>query len=203
AAGISNARVRVSAFTSGTATCAVRASVVVDPNTESVSNRRRAAMASTNGTISTGTVASTVTSVASLFKASTNLSRFEIVRIDVTMSAGASGAGGDVQIRGAFITADGTGGTVETANPVDRDDTLSTSTFRAGATGAPTRVAGDLITWVSPPAGGNMFRWESDSPDKRIILRANQAEGFEIRTVIGGVVLTTASQVAVTFYWTE
>ena len=159
-------------------------------------------MASTNGTVSSGTAAATTTSIAYLFHPNTNTKRIEIQRIDVALGGGSSG---NVSIRGAFITAEnGTpGGTSQTINPLDRADSTSAGmVFRSGATGAPTRVTGDLITWNFGGAHSGDTSWDTEFFAKPIVLRASQAEGFEIRSVIGTALLT-ATTIAVTFYWTE
>lgn len=159
-------------------------------------------MVSTNGTISSGTGAATVTSLGYLFHPNTNTKRIEICRIDVALGGGASG---NVMVRGAFITAENgaPGGTSQTIQPIDRSDSNSSGMiFRTGATGAPTRISGDLITWNAGGAHTGLFSWESQLSGKPIILRASQAEGFEIRSVIGTALLT-ATSISVTFYWTE
>ncbi len=166
-------------------------------------------MASTNGMVTFGTAANTVTSVAYLFHPSSNTKRISISRIEVcitNITAPAVAPNGVVSIRGAFITAEnGTpGGTSQTINPTDRADSVSTGmVFRTGATGAPTRVAGDLINWLSSVNQGPYFVWDSgDNGAKPIVLRASTAEGFEIRTNIE-VASGNAPQVSVFYYWTE
>lgn len=160
-------------------------------------------MASTNGSIATGTTAATINSIAYLFHPNTNAKRLEINRIDISFTGGAALGTGVVTIRGARITAEnGTpGGTSQTINPCEIGDTASTATFRTGAN-TPTRSAGDLMTFNFSGSASSLYTWVSDISGKPIIIRASQAEGFEIRTVIQ-TALTTAAQISVTFYWTE
>ena len=159
-------------------------------------------MASSNGTISSGTAGATVTSLGYLFHPNTNTKRIEICRIDVTVGGGSTG---NVMIRGAFISAEnGTpGGTSQTINPTDRGDSTSAGVIFRSAPNAPARVTGDLITWN---AGGSAteanFVWTPPLAGKPIVLRASQTEGFEVRSVVGTALLTAAT-IAVTFYWTE
>jgi hypothetical protein len=164
-------------------------------------------MASTNGTVSSGTALATVQSIAYLFHTAGSTKTIKIVRIDISDNTGNNGA---LNVRGAFITAENgaPGGTSQTINGVNQADTAEgTDTFRTGATGEPTRVTGDLITFAmaagpSSPAGTSTLVWEAGSAAKAITLRAGVAEGFEIRSVISNA-FATADQIAVTYYWTE
>jgi hypothetical protein len=164
------------------------------------------AMASTNGSVSTGTASANVQSIAYLFHPASVTKRIEIVRIDVSfVGRNTAAASNPVSLRGAFITAENgvPGGTAQTINPLDRADAIAADTFRTGATGAPTRVAGDLMSFVMNDTGNNSFSWTEDETGKPIGLRASVAEGFEIRSVVGASSLVAAMQVAVTFYWKE
>jgi hypothetical protein len=163
-------------------------------------------MASTNGSLASGTVIGTVTSLAYLFHSASSTKRIEIKRIDVTAAGGIS-AGGTLltlALRGAFITAENAtpGGTSQTINGTDRSQTPdATDVFRTGATGAPTRLPGDVLSTAFGASGS--YVWCPDTSSRPIVLRPGVAEGFEIRIVVGGITLTTAAQFAVTFYWTE
>jgi len=160
-------------------------------------------MASTNGSVGTGVAVATVTSIAYLFHPAAVLERYEIYRIDISFGGGA-GATSNVVARGAFITAEAAvpGGTSQTINPTDRADAAlaAATVFRTGATGAPTRVAGDLMSFNSSGPGSNNYSWTPTSQGKPIVIRSGVAEGFEIRTVIV-TALGTAQQVSITFYW--
>lgn len=164
--------------------------------------------ASTNGVVSSGTVLATVSSVAYLFHAAANTKTFRILRILASIGGGSGGA---LNLRGALITAEnGTpGGTVQAVNPVNRGDAASTATgangvFRTGATGAPTRIAGDLMTYSIGGAdtGSDVELFDASQFGEPITLRGGFAEGFEIRSVVGTALLT-AAQIAVTFFFTE
>ncbi len=163
------------------------------------------AMASTNGPISSGTVSASSQSIAYLFHTAASTKRIEILRIHVSFS-GPTNDTRTLSVQGAFITAENAvpGGTSVTINPLDRSDTVNAAdVFRVGATGAPTRVAGDLISWTFNNRDSGLYVWDEDLTGKPIVLRLGVAEGFEIRSVIGGQNLSTASQIAVTFYWKE
>lgn len=158
-------------------------------------------MASTNGTISSGTSAATTTSLAYLWHPNTVTKRIEIHRIDVSFGGGSSG---NLMFRGAFISAEnGTpGGTSQTINGTDRVDSTSAGMVFRTSANAPTRVTGDLITWNAGGGGTGIYTWSSLDGGKPIVLRASTTEGFEIRSVIGTALLTAAT-LSVTFYWTE
>jgi len=162
-------------------------------------------MASSNGSTSTGTAAATTTSIAYLFHPAAVAERYEIYRIDMSFGGGA-GATSNVVFRGAFITAEAgaPGGTSQTINPTDRGDAAlaAATVFRTGATGAPTRVAGDLISlnFSGSTSNSGDYIWRAESEGKAIVIRSGVAEGFEIRTVVG-TALGTAQQVSVTYYW--
>jgi hypothetical protein len=159
-------------------------------------------MASTNGSVSSGTSSSTITSIAYLFHTSFSTKRIEINRIDITSDGGTNGS---LCIRGAFITAEnGTpGGTSQTINSTDRGQVSNDSTdiFRTGANN-PTRVSGDLFSTMMGSISNNVFSWQTPAAGKPIILQTGFDEGFEIRTVVE-TSYGTAAQVSVMFYWTE
>jgi hypothetical protein len=158
-------------------------------------------MASTNGVVPSGTVLATVASIAYLFHTVGSTKTIKIRRIDITVSDAPTG---NFTARGAFITAENgaPGGTVQAINGTNRANTAEgTDTFRTGATGAPTRVAGDLLSGEFG-SESKSYTWEAPPGTLPITLRAGVAEGFEIRTVITNA-LVTPSLVAVTFYWTE
>src|SRR5262249_39987143 len=114
-------------------------------------------------------------------------------------------AGGLVTFRGARITAlAGTpGGTNPAIYALDQSDSASSGlVFTYGATGAPTRAAVDLLAVAAAGGASDAFVWDASVSGKPIVLRASQAEGFEIRTTIP-TTLTTAMQVAVTVIWIE
>lgn len=162
--------------------------------------------ASTNGNVLTATAAGTVTSLAYLFHPSANTKHVEILQISITTEGNPGNANG-LTFRGARITAEnGTpGGTSQSINPFDTSDPASTLIFRTGATGAPTRVAGDMIS-VASNSGTQILPQpllDSGLNGKPIVLRAGQSEGFEIRSVIGGANLSAAVSVSITFIWTE
>lgn len=154
--------------------------------------------ASTNGTVSTGTLLATNTSIAYLFHPLASTKRVEIMSIRVSW---ASGNVGRFTIRGNFITAEGSGGTSQTINSLDRGDAASAMTFRSGGS-APTRVAGDLFCISADTSSNNVQVITPQIIGKQIVLRAGVAEGFEIRTVIEAIA-TTAAQIAVDYIWKE
>lgn len=164
---------------------------------EKFSNKEQPSYAaSTNGTISSGTLLNTTTSIAYLWHPAANTKRVEINKILVSFAAG---SGGLLQVRGAFITAENgvPGGTVQIINPKDRDDPASTLTFRTGAA-PPTRLAGDLYTDVS-----DQLKLEvGDNMTKPIVLRPGVDEGFEIRSIVG-LLLISAQLIAVSYEWVE
>lgn len=172
-------------------------------------------MASTNGTVATGTGAANTVSIGYLWHPAANAKHFEIVGIVVSYANG-SGNAGNFTVRGARITAEnGTpGGTSQTINALDQADAASTGTFRTGAN-APVRATGDYITRVvdastiaagiggtASGSGGAFDFFNSHMFSKPIVLRASVAEGFEVRTIIG-TALTTTIPVSVTFLWRE
>jgi len=162
---------------------------------------------SSNGTVGSGTAATTVTSVGYIWHTAANAKRIEIYCITVSTGGGAAG---NLSLRGAFITAENAtpGGLVYPPTPLDRSSAASTVTgstgiLRVGAA-APTRVVGDLITEnIGGASTGTQYTlFDSSKSGQPIILRSGSAEGFEIRSVIG-VALTTATQISFTAYWTE
>lgn len=168
-------------------------------------------MACTNGTVTTGTAAANTTSIAYLFHGSGVAKRYEIVRINATISNTDTQNTGDITLRGARITAEnGTpGGTSQTINALDQGDAASTGTFRTGATGAPTRATGDYCVYgagmgsaKADVANGSFTLFDASLLGKPIVIRASTAEGFEVRVVVGSV-LATAALISVTFYWRE
>lgn len=158
---------------------------------------------STNGLVSTATAANTATSIAYLFHPSANTKRVEIQKITISFS-GNAGNNGDF-IEGAFITAENAtpGGTSQTTNPLDRADAASTVIFRSGATGAPTRVTGDLLSFGGLGSTDRQIIIDASTIGKPIVLRASVAEGFEIRHVVGASNLASAVEMTVTMFWTE
>jgi hypothetical protein len=156
--------------------------------------------------VTTGTVAATVTSLAYLFHPGANTKRIKIQRIMVSWSG--NGGNNSLSIRGNFITAENgaPGGTSQTINALDRADAASTLTFRTGATGAPTRVTGDLLTLAlegGSSAQESFQLFDALQFGKPIILRASTAEGFEVRSVIGGSNIASVVSVGIYYIWTE
>ncbi len=176
-------------------------------------NRPATYAASTNGVVAGSTSATATTSIAYIFHTATNTKRIEIYRIVATTGL-EMGANHDYTLRGAFITAENAtpGGTAQTANPFDRSDAASTITgttgvFRTGATGAPTRVTGDLISeemYVNNGGSNQKILFDIHFTGKPIVLRASTAEGFEIRmTGNNNGNLSQAPDISVTMYWME
>ncbi len=142
-------------------------------------------------------------SLGYLWKAS-GTGRVEILRIIVSYLANGSTAG-SLSLRGAHITAEPGSGTATQGTIVsfDRADTSSSSpvpVFKSGHTGAPTRQA-DLFLATFGGNQSGTFIWSAEEYGKPIVLRASQAEGFEVRAVTASV--TTAMSLAVTFHWIE
>lgn len=173
-------------------------------------------MSSTNGSVNTGTVAATVTSHAYLFHGSGVTKRYEIMKI-IASYAITAGNAGNFQFRLARITAENgaPGGTAQTVLSTDPGDAASGSVFRTGATGAPTRVAGDLATLIVSAATinagvggtdsggtGAVTLFDAEETGKGLICRSGQAEGWEVRTIVG-TALTATIPVSFTFVWRE
>jgi hypothetical protein len=162
--------------------------------------------ASTSGTVSTGTTAGTVQSIAYLWHPSTSGKRVKILKIMLSWSG--NGGNNTLSARGTFITPENAtpGGATSAPQAHDQADAASALTFRVGATGAPTRVASDLFTEAM--LGGSSDQqsvvfFDAQTVGKPLILRAGTNEGFEVRTVVGGSNLASAVQVAVYYTWTE
>lgn len=174
-------------------------------NAQTVLYNVPAFMASTNGTVNTGTVLATTTSIAYLFHTAASTVRREIRRIDVGFAFQASNTAGSFTIRLARIIAENATplGTVQTINSVDGANSVgANATFRTGATGAPTRAPGDYASFSAGSGACNLYTWEPGVGGKPLVLRAGVAEGFEIRTIVS-LALNNVGQVSVTFYWTE
>jgi len=162
--------------------------------------------ASTNGIVATATGANTVNSIAYLFHPNTNTKRIKILSISVSWTG--NGGNNSLSARGNFITAENgaPGGTAQTINALDQADAASTLIFRTGATGAPTRTAGDLfsLAMTGGSAAQNSYEiFNATTFGKPIILEASVNRGFEIRTVIGGSNLASAVNLGVFYIWTE
>jgi len=162
--------------------------------------------ASTNGSFTSPTVATTVASVAYLFHPSASAKRVQIEKIVVSWSG--NGGNNLFTFRCAFLTAENgaPGGTSQAINALDQADAASALVFRTGATGAPTRVAGDLFSVVGD--GGSTSEtsivvFDTVRDGKAVILRAGVAEGFEVRFVVGAANLASAVGVSVYYVWTE
>lgn len=167
-------------------------------------------MASTNGIVNSGTAGATVTSHAYLWHPSTDTTRYAIAMIVASVSTLDTNTG-NLQLRLARITAlNGTpGGTNQTINALDFADAPSTGTFTTGATGAPTRAAGDYVTKTFDASGvGNgttgknveFIIFDERIAGKALICRAGVNEGYEVRSIVG-TAIATAVPVAVTYYW--
>jgi hypothetical protein len=162
--------------------------------------------ASTNGVVGTGTASATVQSLAYLFHTGASTKTIKIMRIVIGWAG--NGGNNSLTFRGAFITAENgaPGGTSQTINSTKRSNTAdATDTFRTGAN-APTYVTGDLIAMSA--IGGSSDQqhatlYEDGDLEEPITLRAGTAEGFDIRSVIGGSNLASAVNVSVYYFWTE
>jgi hypothetical protein len=174
-------------------------------------NRPATYAASTNGPVAGSTNATATTSIAYIWHTGTNTKRVEIYRI-VATSGMETGANHDYSLRGTFITAENAtpGGTTTTPLPFDRGDaastiTSTTGTFRLGATGAPTRLSSDMISEEMYSGNNNQkVLFDIHYTGKPIVLRASQAEGFEIRMVgNGNGNLSQAPEITITMYWME
>lgn len=158
--------------------------------------------ASTNGAVATGTASGTVQSIGLLFQPASGTKKARIEQIDISWVG--NGGNNFLTFNGARTTSDGTGGTVQ---PVGSFDTSNSSAlvFRSGATGAPTRIAGDLFTVVA--LGGSTAQeqvpiYRRTPGAQPIILEPGQ--GFEVRSVINSVAnIASNVQVAASYIWTE
>jgi hypothetical protein len=170
-------------------------------------------MASTNGTVTSGTTAATVTSLAYLFHGAGTLKRYEITKITASIIIG-QGNIGDLTLRVARITAEnGTpGGATQTVNAVDSSDAASAATFRTAATGAPTRATGDLVTQAfdvdtTAQGGGTsnnstITLFDMSAFGKPLVIRNGVSEGWEVRSIVGAAI-TTGVKIAITYFWRE
>lgn len=179
-----------------------RANIAYDPNAGPL--YRPTYAASTNGVVTLATAAGTTTSIAYLFHSAANAKRIEIQQIIVSVD----GTGGKqaLSIRGNRISAENgaPGGTSQTINAFDQGDAASTLIFRTGATGAPTRVTGDLFS-AAADDGTELYARMLDMGvlGKPIVLQAGTNEGFEVRVVNGGNAIAANTTVGVYFIWTE
>ena len=164
------------------------------------------------GVVNVGTTAGTVTSLMYLWHTATNTKRIEIYRITASSTGGTAGV---FTMKGAFITAEnGTpGGTTVTAQQIDQDDPASTLASTTGicrfGAAIPTRITtGGIVQNVfseccgGSQAGQQYVLFNAVQSGKPIVLRAGQAEGFEVRGHID-TAQTTSAQVSVNFLWTE
>jgi hypothetical protein len=154
------------------------------------------------GVITGPTTAGTATSIGYVWRSTTL--NVEIVRFVVSWFGGAASAGnGEMSIRGTRITAlNGTpGGTTPSPLAHDTNDGV-TASFRAGATGAPTRASSDMFILATRLNEPGRFEWQAESFGKPILLRANVSEGFEIRAV-ADLAFTTGMKLALTIHWHE
>jgi hypothetical protein len=181
-------------------------SIAYDPNQSPL--YRPTYAASTNGFTLTSTAANTVASLAYLFHPAASTKRIEISLVALSVSG--SGGNNLLSYRIARLTAENgaPGGLVQTVNAYDPSDPASAMIFRTGATGAPTRVTGDMFSLASSGlggAGGQVYvpLFVAGTHGKPIVLRAGQNEGLELRSVIGGSNLTSALNIATHFIWTE
>ncbi|HLG26316.1 MAG TPA: hypothetical protein VI423_00860 [Paenisporosarcina sp.] len=145
-----------------------------------------------------------VNSIAShfyLFKPAASTRRVEIVRIHITF---AGGTGGSYKLSANYITAENAvpGGTVTPTLAKDRGDPSSDLITCSAATGAPTRITGDLLTWGVDGSDYGQIVWEASPWEKPFILRPNLAEGIEIKSSVLTTILT-APTVAVSIDWME
>jgi hypothetical protein len=152
---------------------------------------------------STGILLGTTTSVIYLFHPSTESKSYQVKRILISATGGTGTA--TYSIRADFITAQaGTpGGTLVTPQPLNRSDIASNAIVRINAN-APTRLGNDPWSICLVPGNNFVFDLASNIYDgKAITLRGGISEGIEVRIVIGGLALLTASRVSAALEWVE
>jgi hypothetical protein len=138
--------------------------------------------------------------------------RYELIHVEITVEAPttASAAGQSTTLRLNKITAEnGTpGGATATLQQLDAGDGNSGATVRIGATGAPTRSAADIACWQLQTFATNIhhtFVWDAQQQNqgKGLVMRASQAEGWELRAVTNATAIGSALNVAAHFTWKE
>jgi hypothetical protein len=160
--------------------------------------------ASSAGTVSSGTAASTTVSLGYLFHGSGVAIPYGGARFKVSWS---DGAGASVcTLRIVRITAEnGTpGGTSQTIQAHNHGSSASSAVFRTGATGAPTR--GNTLDTVAiniNTPGFYEFDLSAFIRGQALEMRASTAEGWEVQLVTGGTAPVTAAQFAISGTWTE
>ena len=161
--------------------------------------------ASSNGTISSGTAASTTVSLGYLFHPSavTTL-QYKAGRFKVSWDQGV--AGNAFLLKLGRITAENgaPGGTSQTIQAHNPGSASSSAVFRTGATGAPTRgtVIETIVIHASTP-GFYEFDLTGYENGKGWEARQSQAEGWEVLIVTGATAPTTASIWSVNGTWVE
>jgi hypothetical protein len=168
--------------------------------------------ASTQGVVAVPVTASTTTSILYLWHPSGVALRYELTHVEITVEAPttASAAGQSTTVRLNRITAEnGTpGGTTATLQQYDPADAASGATVRIGATGAPTRGGADVDCWQLQTFATNIhhtFVWDAQQQNqgKGLVMRASQAEGWEVRVVTNATAIGSALNVSVHFTWKE
>ncbi len=165
--------------------------------------------ACTQGTTAATTGSSTTTNLMHLWHDSTNTKKIEIYRITASMSGGA-GASAYATLRGTFTTTAGSGGTALTPavfDSLDPASTLVSSTglVEIGQSSSPTRTTPEVLceSFGVPAVAQQFTLFDILFAGKPLTLQPSVGRGFEIRLVNGGVAMSTATQVAVTMFWTE
>ena len=156
---------------------------------------------STNGTIATGTGAGTVTSIAYLWHPASVTKRYQI---RLASYSGVGGAGtGKYMLRVSYITAENAvpGGTSQPIHAID-DGPATAATFRTGATGAPTRVAGDVRTYSFGATTPATVAYSAPLGMRPFTILASVNQGIEVRTEVTDA-LSQDAFVTLFICWTE
>lgn len=156
---------------------------------------------STNGMIATGQLLGTVTSIAYLWHPAADTKRYQI---RIASYSGVGGAGtGRYMLHIAYISAENVtpGGTAQPIYPIDGAP-ASGATFRTGATGAPTREAGDVRTYAFAATAPAIESFSPAEGMQPFTLLPSVARGIEVRSEI---VAALSQDAYITFFvcWTE
>lgn len=158
--------------------------------------------ATTNGTVSTGTAAGTITSIMYIFHPASDPKTYKIRYGEIHAVAGKDG---EYMIRIAAITAENAapGGTIQAKQPLVGTNPASAGAIvRTGATGAPTRIAGDYFTQGYLSDAPAHLRLDAITGFQPMTLLGGVAAGFELRSEVT-VIMSTAAKVASWVCWTE
>lgn len=157
--------------------------------------------ASTNGTVSTGTTAGTITSILYLWHPAAVTKRYKVRYGEIHAAIG-TGTGAYL-MRITSITAENAtpGGTLVADLPLVGTNPASTAVVRAGAN-APTRTAADYFVVPSSILDPVHFALDSIPGFQPITLPAGVGSGIELRTHVTSTV-TGGADVSAWVCWTE